>query len=98
MSITRYLRTTGTSWSIPIGHGAEHVCEIYCLLNLLSFQFHGILQLIDEGYRKARGSFGRREEFFDGLRFSLRRFPDKSWEDFMLFVIGDEDAGKMLNC
>ncbi|MDR1252417.1 MAG: hypothetical protein LBK62_09645 [Treponema sp.] len=61
--------------------------------NLLSFQFHGILQLIDEEYGKARGSFGRREEFFNGLRFSLRRFLHASWEDFMFFVIGDEDDG-----
>jgi hypothetical protein len=59
----------------------------------LSFQVHGILQLIDEGYRKARGSFGSREEFFNGLRFSLRRFLHNSWEDFMLFVIGDDDDG-----
>jgi hypothetical protein len=59
----------------------------------VSFQVHGILQRIDEGYRKARGSIGRREEFFNGLRFSLRRFPHKSWEDFMLFVIGDDDDG-----
>jgi hypothetical protein len=36
---------------------------------------------------------GMREEFFNGLKFSLRRFLHKSWEDFMLFVIGDEDDG-----
>jgi hypothetical protein len=33
------------------------------------------------------------EKFFNGLRFSLRRFLHKSWEDFMLFVIGDDDDG-----
>ncbi|MDR1251625.1 MAG: hypothetical protein LBK62_05600, partial [Treponema sp.] len=85
------LKNHGYNLEHNFGHGAEHAGEIYCLLDLLSFQFHGILQLIDEGYRKARGSFGRREEFFNGLRFSLRRFLHKSWEDFMLFVIGDED-------
>jgi hypothetical protein len=30
------------------GHGEEHKCEIYALLNLLSFQFHEILQLAGE--------------------------------------------------
>jgi hypothetical protein len=72
-----------------VADGVWEGCELYCLLNLLN----GILQLINEGYRKARGSFGRREEFFNGLRFSLRRFLHKSWEDFMLFVTGDEDDG-----
>jgi hypothetical protein len=62
-------------------------------LNLLGFLFHGILQLVDEEYQKARFSFGRREEFFTGLRFALRRFLHGSWEDFMLFVIGNDDDG-----
>jgi hypothetical protein len=75
------------------GHGGEHACEINCLLNLLRFQFHGILQLADEEYRKSRGSFGRRDGFVNGLRFSLRRFLHKSWVDYLLFVIGDEDGG-----
>jgi hypothetical protein len=48
---------------------------------------------MDEGYRKARGSLGMREEFFTGMRFSLRRFLHESWENFMLFVIGDEEYG-----
>jgi hypothetical protein len=71
----------------------EHAGEIDCWLNLLSVQFQGILQHIDEEYREARGSFGRREEFFKGLRFSPRRFLHESREDFMLFIIGDEDDG-----
>jgi hypothetical protein len=60
------LKNHGYNPEHNFGHGKEHACEIYYLLNLLSFQFHGILQLTDEGYRKARGSFGRREEFFNG--------------------------------
>jgi hypothetical protein len=87
------LKNHGYNLEHNFGHGAEHACKIYCLLNLLSFQFYGMLQLLDEQYRKARGSFGRRDEFFNGLRFSLRRFLHKSWEDFMLFVIGDDDDG-----
>jgi hypothetical protein len=87
------LKNHGYNMEHNFGHGEEHSCEIYCLLNLLSFQFHGIPQLIDEEYGNARCSFGRREAFFNGLRSSLRRFLHKSWEDFMLFVIGDEDDG-----
>jgi hypothetical protein len=38
------------------GHGQRYACEIYVLLNLLAFQMHGILLLLDEGYKRARGS------------------------------------------
>ena len=44
------------------GHGHECACEIYVLLNLLAFQMHGILLLLDEGYQKARGYIRRRDE------------------------------------
>jgi hypothetical protein len=40
------LKNHGYNLKHNFGHGAEQACELYCLL---SFQFHGILQLIDEG-------------------------------------------------
>jgi hypothetical protein len=36
------------------------------ILNLLAFQMHGILWLLDEGYQKARASIRRLDEFFAG--------------------------------
>jgi hypothetical protein len=51
------------------------------------------MSLLMRGIGKPGGTFGRREEFFNELRFSPRRFLHESWKDFMLFVIGDEDDG-----
>jgi hypothetical protein len=62
-------------------------------LNLLAFQNHRILALIDEDYKKALDSFGRRDDFFNAMRFSFRRFLHESWQDFMIFIIGDEPDG-----
>jgi len=73
------------------GHGQEHACEIYVLLNLLAFQMHGILLLLDEGYQKARGSIRRRDEFFAGLRLIFSRFLFQSWEEFIGFIAQDDE-------
>ena len=73
------------------GHGQEHACEIYVLLNLLAFQMHGILLLLDEGYQKARGSIRRRDEFFAGLRLIFSRFLFQSWEEFIGFITHDDE-------
>ena len=77
-----------------IGHGQEHACEIYVLLNLLAFQMHGILLLLDEGYQKARGSVRRLDEFFGGLRFIFNRYLFQTWDEFIgLIVQADEPGG-----
>jgi hypothetical protein len=49
-----------------------------------------LMLLMEEEYQKTWGSFGRRETFFEGLRFSFRRFLHESWEAFLMFVLGDE--------
>jgi hypothetical protein len=87
------LKNHGYNLEHNFGHGEEHANEIYCVLNLLAFLMHGLMQLLDEDYQKARASFRRREAFFEALRFSFRRFLHKSWEDFMIFIPGDEPDG-----
>jgi len=73
------------------GHGQEHACEIYVLLNLLAFQMHGILLLLDEGYKKARASIRRLDEFFNGLRFIFCRFLFQTWEEFIGFIAQEDE-------
>jgi hypothetical protein len=73
------------------GHGREGACEIYVLLNLLAFQMHGILTLLDEGYQKARASTRRLDEFFGGLRFIFSRFLFRTWEEFIGFIAQDDE-------
>jgi hypothetical protein len=51
---------------------------------------HGLMLLLEEEYQKTRTPFGRRETFFEAPRFSFHRFPHESWEEFLIFVLGDE--------
>ena len=57
------LKNHGYHLEHNFGHGKECACEIYVVLNLLAFQMHGVLLLLDEGYQKARKSIRRRDEF-----------------------------------
>jgi hypothetical protein len=75
------------------GHGKNHVCEIYVVLNLPGFLLHGLMPLLEEDYQKTWGSFGRRETFSGALRFSFRRFPHESREAFLISAPGDEPSG-----
>jgi hypothetical protein len=74
-------------------HGQEKACEIYVLLNLLAFQMHGILLLLDEGRQKARASIRRLDEFFGGLRLIFSRFLFQTWEEFIGFIVHDDEPG-----
>ena len=87
------LKNRGYHLEHNFGHGQQYACEIYVLLNLLAFQMHGILLLLDEGYQKARGSIRRLDEFFSGLRFIFSRFLFQTWEEFIGFIIQDDDPG-----
>jgi hypothetical protein len=87
------LKNGGYNLEHNFGHGKEHACEIYVVLNLLGFLMHGLMLLMEEEYQKTWASFGRRETFFEGLRFSFRRFLHESWEEFLIFVLGDEPDG-----
>jgi len=75
------------------GHGQEHACEIYAVLNLLVFQMHGVMLLLDEGYQKARKSIRRRDEFFAGMRAFFNRYLFENWDAFIGFVGQDDDPG-----
>jgi hypothetical protein len=73
------------------GHGQEHACEIYGILNLLAFQMHGVMLLLDAGYQKARAGIRRRDEFFAGMRIFFNRYVFETWEDFIGFVGHDDE-------
>jgi hypothetical protein len=87
------LKNRGYNLEHNFGHGKNHACETYAVLNLLGFLPHGLMLLLEEEYQKIWGSFGRRETFSGALRFSFRRFPHESWEAFLIFVPGDEPGG-----
>jgi hypothetical protein len=87
------LKNHGYNLEHNFGHGKNHGSELYAVLNLLGFLMHGMQLLLEEDYQKTWASFGRRESFFEALRFSFRRFLHESWEGFLIFVLGDEPDG-----
>jgi hypothetical protein len=49
------------------GHGKNHACEIYEVLNLLGFLMHGLMLFLEEEYQKTWGSFGRVGGLYNSL-------------------------------
>jgi hypothetical protein len=87
------LKNHGYNLEHNFGHGKTHASEMYCLLNLLAFQMHSLLDINDEDYQKARAYARRRDEFFNELRVHIRRRLFDSWQQFMVFVYSDPDTG-----
>jgi hypothetical protein len=87
------LKCRGYNLEHNFGHGQNHAADIYCLLNVLAFLFHSIQDLIDEDYRTARGSFGRRDAFFWALRYEVCRYLHDDWSLFFLTVAGQAPDG-----
>jgi hypothetical protein len=79
------LKNRGYKLEHNFGHGKRHAAELFFLLNLLAFQFHTILELGDEGYRKARASVGRRDMFFYHMQAALRYALHETWPEFLFF-------------
>jgi hypothetical protein len=85
------LKNHGYNLEHNFGHGEQYASMVFCLLNLLAFQFHTILHLCDENYKKLRLLIGRRDEFFNVLRASLRFGLHESWETFLIFALAEDD-------
>jgi hypothetical protein len=82
------LKNHGYNLEHNFGHGKQHANEVFCLLNLLAFLFHGIQDNADDNYSKARSSFGRRDDFFWGLRYEVNRYLHESWALLFRIVSG----------
>jgi hypothetical protein len=63
-------------------------------LNLPAFPVHGLMILCDEDFIKARGYFGRRDEFYNALRTFFRVFEFQTWEDFCFLLSPRQEAAK----
>jgi len=87
------LKHHGYNLEHNFGHGKEHANEIFCMLNLLAFLFHGIQRLADDTYRNAYWSLGRKTNFFWGLRYEVSRYFHESWLSLLLTVSGHPPDG-----
>jgi hypothetical protein len=82
------LKNHGYNLEHNFGHGKEHANEIFCLLNLLAFLFHGIQRLVDDEYRRAYDHASRKIDFFWALRYEVNRYFHKNWVSLFLTVSG----------
>jgi len=73
--------------------GKTYAGEMYCLLNLLAFQMHSLLDINDEDYQKAHAYAGRRDEFFNELHYAMRYKLFDIWQQRMVFIYSDPDGG-----
>jgi hypothetical protein len=80
------LKNHGYNLEHNFGHGKTYASEMYCLLNLLAFQMHSILDINDEDYQKARACAGRRDEFFNELRYAMKFKLYEGWHHFIVFI------------
>jgi len=87
------LKNHGYHLEHNFGHGKNHANEVFCLLNLLAFLYHGIQALDDADYQKARASFGRKDDFYWGLRYETSRYLHETWHSLFLTVSGSAPDG-----
>jgi hypothetical protein len=87
------LKHRGYNLEHNFGHGDNHAAEVFCLLNLFSFLIHGLQDLADEDYKKARASFGRRDEFFGALRYEIRKYLHPDWHELFTSISDEPPDG-----
>jgi hypothetical protein len=86
------LKNRGYNLEHNFGHGDNHAADIFFLLNLLSLQFHTILEYCDEEYQLTYSTFAVRVAFFEALRVLIRRRYFACWEEFMQYVRGKDEG------
>jgi len=80
------LKTKGYNLTHNFGHGKEHLSSLLATLNILSFLFHTVLDMMDSKYQSIR-RFMPRKQFFDDLRALTRYFCFDNWDALMAFMV-----------
>lgn len=81
------LKTKGYNLEHNFGHGKKHLSSLLATLNILSFLFHNLLEIIDKKYILVRQHLPTRKTFFDDLRALTRYFYFDSWSSLLDFMI-----------
>lgn len=81
------LKTKGYNLEHNFGHGQQHLASVLATLNLLSFLFHTVLDLLDQKYRLLRAHLPTRKTFFEDLRALTRYMYFDSWDHLLTFML-----------
>jgi len=69
------------------GHGQQHLASLLVTLNILSFLFHTVLDLLDQKYKLLRAHLPTRKTFFEDLRALTRYMYFDSWDHLLTFML-----------
>jgi len=81
------LKTKGYNLEHNFGHGHHDLANVLTTLNLLAFQFHTLLDLVDEQYQALRQHLVVRQEFFSNIRSLLRYWVFEGWAELVQFMM-----------
>ncbi len=81
------LKTKGYNLEHNFGHGQQHLASLLATLNILSFLFHTVLDLLDQKYRLLRAHLPTRKTFFEDLRALTRYMYFDSWDHLLTFML-----------
>ena len=80
------LKTKGYNLDHNFGHGKKYLSRNLATLNILSFLFHTLLDLLDTKYQTIRSHLPSRQTFFDDLRALTRYMYFDNWEHLLNFM------------
>lgn len=80
------LKTKGYNLAHNFGHGKKYLSSNLATLNILSFLFHTLLDLLDPKYQTIRSHLTSRKTFFDDLRALTRYLYFDNWEHLLNFM------------
>lgn len=69
------------------GHGQQHLSSRLTTLNILSFLFHTVLDLLDQKYKRLRAHLPTRKTFFEDLRALTRYMYFDRWDHLFTFML-----------
>lgn len=81
------LKTKGYNLEHNFGHGQQHLASVLATLNILSFLFHTVLDLLDQKYKLLRAHLPTRKTFFEDLRALTRYMYFDSWDHLLIFML-----------
>ncbi len=73
------LKNNGYNLEHNFGHGKQNLSALLATMNLFAFACHGVCEILEAVWEKARGALGSRRRFFEHLRTITSYIVFPSW-------------------
>lgn len=81
------LKTKGYNLEHNFGHGKDHLSSLLATLNLPTFLFHTVLDLVDGKDGMLRKALPSRKTFFEHLKALTHYLYFEDWDNLFQFMI-----------